>query len=70
MRRGTGWDLTLLLVAVPLVARLAISNMDALRPSTSTEVGTEQAADPVEQAQDAVDALNEMQEQSAGQIEE
>lgn len=67
--RRSGLGLIMLLAVMLLVAWLTMSQMGALHQTPSTGNETEQSADPVEQAQDAVDAINEMQ-QSAGEIEE
>lgn len=64
--RATGLALLLALVVALVVAWLAVTQLGAIRRPQDGSAA-QPAADPVRQAQDAVDALNERMEQSAGE---
>jgi hypothetical protein len=55
--RGTGLTLLLLLIAALIVAWLAVTQLGALR-KPQPENAAQPTADLVQQAQDAVDAIN------------
>ena len=61
--RASGLALIMLLIVALLVAWLATTQMGSLGfgPMTQQETQTEER-DPIEQAQDAVDALNQIHE--------
>ena len=64
--RATGLALLLTLIVALIVAWLAVTQLGTLR-KLQDSVDAQPAADPVRQAQDVVDALNERIEQSIGQ---
>lgn len=61
---GRGLALILILIVALIVAFLAVKQMDGLGVGNSTQ--TESVQDPVQQARDAVDALNERINQTNG----
>ena len=62
--KGSGLAIVLILIVALLIAFLAMKNMTALNNASAP--GVEQSNDPVQQAQDVVDKLNQRQQQ-AGQ---
>ncbi len=63
--RGTGLTLVLVLIVALVVAWLAVAQLRSVRSQDSG--AAQPTADPVQQARDAVDALNERMTQAAGQ---
>jgi len=64
--RGSGMALLILLIVALIVAYLAVQQMKSLGVGGTTQQEQVQEQDPVDAAQDAVDALNERIEE-AGQ---
>ena len=67
--RSSGLMLVVILLVIVIVARLFAAQMGAFGIGNSGGSPTAQTPDPVAQAQDAVDALNERIEQYAGMAE-
>ena len=59
--KGSGLALIIILVVAIIVAYLAVSNMSSLGFGKKQETQQEQIQDPVQQAQDIVDQINQRQ---------
>lgn len=64
--RASGLALVLILIVALVVAWLAVTQLGFLRRTEESLSGT-QSTDVVQQARDAVDALNDRMEEMAGQ---